>query len=226
MTHVFESLAGRLSLVELTPFLLDELPKASLDALWLHGGFPDGGILKPKQFPQWQRDYLSLLTQRDLPNWGLPARPEVTQRLLRMVAAVNGQLWNASQIGQSLGLSYMTVNGYMDYLVGAFLVRRLPSYQTNLRKRLVKRPKYFWRDSGLLHALLNVSDADDLLNQPWVGASWEGFVIDQILGTLARRVARSSHTSSVPATSTRSTSFWISAGVCGPSRSNYSDSQK
>jgi len=186
MTHVSESLAGRLSLVELTPFLLDELPKAPLDALWLHGGFPDGGILEPKQFPQWQRDYLSLLTQRDLPNWGLPARPEVTQRLLRMVAAVNGQLWNASQIGQSLGLSYMTVNGYMDYLVGAFLVRRLPSYQTNLRKRLVKRPKYFWRDSGLLHALLNVSDADDLLAQPWVGASWEGFVIDQILGTLAQ----------------------------------------
>lgn len=186
MTHVSESLAGRLSLAELTPFLLDELPRAPLDALWLRGGYPDGGILEPAHFPQWQRDYLSLLTQRDLPNWGLPSRPEVTQRLLRMAAAVNGQLWNASQIGQSLGLSYMTVNSYMDYLVGAFLVRRLPAYQANLRKRLVKRPKYFWRDSGLLHALLNTSNADDLLAQPWVGASWEGFVIEQILGALAQ----------------------------------------
>jgi uncharacterized protein len=185
MRNVSESLAGRLSLVELTPFLLNEVA-APLDDVWLRGGFPDGGILDPAGFPQWQRDYLALLTQRDLPNWGLPARPEVTQRLLRMVAALNGQLWNASQIGQSLALSYMTVNNYMDYLAGAFLVRRLPSYQANLRKRLVKRPRYFWRDSGLLHALLAVTTQEDLLAQPWVGASWEAFVIEQILGTLAQ----------------------------------------
>jgi len=186
MTQVSESLAGRLSLVELTPLLLNEVPGQPLDALWLRGGYPEGGILEPGRFPQWQRDYLTLLAQRDLPNWGLPARPQVTQRLLRMVAAVHGQLWNASQIGQSLGLSYMTVNAYMDYLVGAFLLRRLPAWQANVRKRLVKTPKYFWRDAGLLHALLGVADAGDLLAQPWVGASWEGFVIEQVLGTLAQ----------------------------------------
>ena len=186
MKHVSESLAGRLSLVELPPFLLNELPGAPLDDLWLRGGYPEGGILEPGRFPQWQRDYLTLLAQRDLPNWGLPAKPQMTQRLLRMAAAIHGQLWNASQIAQSLGLSHVTVNTYMDYLAGAFLIRRLLPYQTNVRKRLIKRPRYFWRDSGLLHALLGAGTTDDLLAQPWVGASWEGFVIEQILGVLGQ----------------------------------------
>jgi predicted AAA+ superfamily ATPase len=123
--------------------------------------------------------------QRDLPAWGLPAKPQLTQRLLRMLAAVHGQSWNASRIGQSLGLSYKTVNSYMDYLEGAFLIRRLPAYHANIRKRLVKSPKVYWRDSGVLHALLNVSDEKALLSQPWVGASWEGFVIEQAIGALS-----------------------------------------
>lgn len=99
-----------------------------------------------------------------------------------MVAALHGQIWNDSQIGQSLGLSYQTVNSYLDYLIGAFLIRRLQPYQVNLRKRLTTSPKLYWRDSGLLHALLNTSDQEHLLNQPWVGASWEGYVIEQIIG--------------------------------------------
>ena len=185
MTQVSESLAGRLSIVELSPLLLAELPTvASRERAWLHGGYPDGGVLDGKGYPRWQQDYLALLTQRDLPNWGLPARSQTTQRLLQMLAATNGQEWNASQIGKSLGLSYHTVNGYLDYLEGAFLVRRLPAFYANIRKRLVKRPKVYWRDSGLLHALMNVSDAAQLLNQPWIGASWEGFVIDQVITTL------------------------------------------
>jgi hypothetical protein len=102
-----------------------------------------------------------------------------------MLAALHGQVWNASQVGQSLGVAYHTVNAYVDYLVGAFLVRRLAPYQTNIRKRLVKRPKVYWRDSGLVHALLNVSDRRDLLGRPWVGASWEGFVIEQAIGVLS-----------------------------------------
>ncbi len=186
MAQVSESLAGRLSLVELTPFLIGELPRVPLDRFWCLGGYPDGGIRNTGRFPQWQLDYLSLLAQRDLPGWGLPAKPQVTERLLRMVAAVNGQVWNASQIGQSLGLSYATVNSYMEYLEGAYLIRRLQPFQANLKKRLVRRPKYYWRDTGLLHALLRVSDQDDLLNKPWVGASWEGFAIDQILGALSQ----------------------------------------
>ena len=186
MSRVSESLAGRLSLVELTPFLWGELNSgASRDRLWLAGGFPDGGVLTRRSFPTWQTDYLNLLIQRDLPNWGLRARPQTTSRLARMLAAVHGQTWNASQLGQSLGLSYHTIDSYLDYLVGAFLIRRLPHFHGSIKKRLVKRPKVYWRDSGLLHALLNVADQRSLLSQPWVGTSWEGFVIEQILDFLS-----------------------------------------
>jgi predicted AAA+ superfamily ATPase len=187
LVQISESLAGRLSPIELTPFLWNELETPARRRSWLCGGYPDGGVLDPSSYPRWQLDYLALLTQRDLPAWGLPARPATTGRLLRMLAALHGQIWNASQVGQSLGLSYHTVNGYVDHLVGAFLIRRLPAHQANLRKRLVKSPRVYWRDTGLLHALLNVPDERTLLAQPWVGASWEGFVIEQILGDLAAR---------------------------------------
>lgn len=185
MTHVAESLAGRLAVVEITPFLSAERPRAALDRLWLCGGFPDGGILRRGRFPTWQLDYLSLLAQRDLPAWGLPSRPAMTLRLLRMLAALQGQMWNATQVGQGLGLSHHTVNTYLETLEGAFLVRRLPPWVPNLKKRLVRAPRLYWRDSGLLHAVAGVRDADDLLHQPWVGASWEGFVIQQVTGVLA-----------------------------------------
>jgi hypothetical protein len=184
MVDVSESLAGRLSLVELTSFLRGEVDaEVPLERHWLCGGFPYGGILEPGAFPRWQHDYLALLVQRDLPAWGLPARPQVADRLMRMVAALHGQTWNASQVGQGLGVTYHTVNGYLDYLAGAYLVRRLQPYRANLRKRLVKSPRVYWRDSGLLHALLRVTDYRSLLGQPWVGASWEGFVIEQALGS-------------------------------------------
>lgn len=186
MSHVSESLAGRLALVELTPFLQTELRQRSQrEAHWLVGGYPDGGVLGQRDaYPRWQRDYLTLLTQRDLPNWGLPATPQTTERLLRMLAATHGQIWNASQIGQSLGLSYHTVNSHLDYLEGAFLIRRLRPYLANVRKRLVRAPRVYWRDTGLLHALLNVPDGESLIGQPWVGASWEGFIIEQVTGAL------------------------------------------
>ena len=185
MTQVSESLAGRLSVIELTPLLHTELRNdPQRRRLWLFGGYPDGGVLNGRGFPVWQRDYLNLLVQRDLPNWGLPAHPRTTHRLLLMLAAAHGQEWNASRIGKSLALSYHTVNSYLDYLEDAYLVRRLPAYHANVRKRIVKRPKVYWRDAGLLHALMNVQDRNTLLVQPWVGASWEGFVIDQTLATL------------------------------------------
>ena len=185
MREVSESLAGRLARVELTPFLLGELDQTARKHLWLTGGFPDGGVLRRARFPAWQRDYLALMAQRDLPAWGLAARPQVTDRLLHMLATVNGQPWNASALGQSLGLSYHTVNGYLDYLEGAYLVRRLAPWSGNLRKRLVKSPRVYLRDSGLLHALLRVGSSMELLRHPAAGASWEGFVIEQILGSLA-----------------------------------------
>jgi len=183
--QVSESLAGRMALVELTPFHVAELPGSKFDVLWRCGGYPDGGILGGTTFPHWQASYLSLMAQRDLPAWGLPARPAVTDRLFRMVAAQQGGLLNASQLGQSIGITYHTVQSYLDHLEAAFLIRRLPPFYANIQKRLVKAPKIYWRDSGLLHALLGLTPEADLWAQPWVGSSWEGWVIEQILA--ARR---------------------------------------
>lgn len=190
MVQVSEFLTGRIALCELSPFYIDEVKSKGLDNLWLVGGFPDGGILKRDSFPLWQKSYLDLLAMRDLPQWGLPATPQVTQRLFRMLAVSNGNVWNASQIGKSMGLSYHTVNSYLNYLEQAYLIRRLQPFHTNIRKRLVKSPKVYWRDTGLLHSLQGVNSSDDLIVQPWVGFSWEGFVIEQILICL---VAQGSH---------------------------------
>lgn len=181
MVQVSEFLTGRIALCELSPFYIDEVKSKGLDNLWLVGGFPDGGILKRDSFPLWQKSYLDLLAMRDLPQWGLPATPQVTLRLFRMLAVSNGNVWNASQIGKSMGLSYHTVNSYLNYLEQAYLIRRLRPFHANIRKRLVKSPKVYWRDTGLLHSLQGVNSSDDLIAQPWVGFSWEGFVIEQIL---------------------------------------------
>ncbi len=181
MRHVAESLAGRMAILEMTPFMASELPEEQWDSLWCYGGYPDGGILAEAQFPEWQHDYLTLLAQRDFPVWGLPALPPVTLRLLKMLAAVQGQAWNASQIAQGLGLTYHTVNGYVDFLEQAFLIRRIPAWSGNVLKRIVKSPRLYWRDSGLCHALLGLRSKNDILDQPWVGHSWEGWVVEQII---------------------------------------------
>ncbi len=187
MTQVGQSLAGRLAPCQLTPLLAREVERETWDLLWKVGGYPDGGIFAQARFPDWQHHYLDLMAQRDLPNWGLPARPSLTGRLFRMLAALHGQTWNASQTGKSLGLSYHTVNTYIDYLEQVYLLRRLPAYAANLKKRLVKSPKIYWRDSGLLHALLDLQPDADLYARPWVGASWEGWVIEQVLSHLQSR---------------------------------------
>ncbi len=190
LESVSESLAGRLGLVRMSPFILPELKTRQLEDLWLRGGYPDGGILDPKMFPLWQNDYLEALATRDLPNWGLPSKPQQTLRLLHMIAALQAQPLNASQLGTSLALDHKTILRYCDYLEGAFLVRRLQPYLSNVRKRLVKMPRAYWRDSGLLHALMGVRDLDHLYRQPWVGHSWEGFIIEQTIETLAAVGAR------------------------------------
>jgi predicted AAA+ superfamily ATPase len=184
MKQVSEFLTGRIALCELSPFFFSEVKQRGLDNLWLMGGFADGGILTKDQFPLWQENYLDLLAMRDLPQWGLPATPQVTQRFFRMIATVHGNLWNASQVGKSMGLSYHTVNSYLDYLEQVYMIRKLQPYSTNIKKRLVKSPKVYWKDSGLLHSLMGVRNFDQLIIQPWVGFSWEGFVIEQILSCL------------------------------------------
>lgn len=185
MRNVSESLAGRMATLELTPFHFGEVPE--WQRLWQLGGFPDGGVLGTPQYPVWQENYLRTMAERDLPMWGLPAKPELTRRLFRMITAEQGAILNLSKLGQSLGLSYHTVESYLDYLEGTFLIRRLPPFEANLRKRLVKAPRIYWRDSGLLHASLRFPAEEDLFAQPWVGASWEGFVIEQILSVRQAR---------------------------------------
>lgn len=184
MKQVSESLTGRVAICELSPVSLQEIDAGGADRLWLTGGFPDGGLLQQGRFPIWQKNYLDLMAMRDLPLWGLPAPPQVTQRFFKMLAVSHGNPWNASQVGKSMGLSYHTVNSYLNYLEHAFLIRRLTPYFANMKKRLVKSPKVYWRDSGLLHMLMAISGMEQLLVQPWVGASWEGWVVEQVLTCL------------------------------------------
>ena len=185
-----QSLAGRAALIELTPFSFKEVilskksPK-NMRSLWLYGGFPDGGFLKRSHFPEWQKNYLTLLAQGDFPLWGLPANPQTMLRMMKMLAHFHGGVWNASKIGGALGLNYKTVNSYLDFLENTFLIRKLMPFHANIKKRLVKSPKVYWRDTGLLHNLLNINQFEDLVAHPQAGMSWEGFVIEQIITALS-----------------------------------------
>lgn len=181
MKEVSEFLTGRIAVCELSPFSITEIGSEKENTLWLKGGYPDGGLLKKANYPIWQQNYLELLAMRDFPIWGMPAKPQVTKRFFKMLAASHGAVWNASQIGKSLGMSYHTVNSYLDFLDQAYLIRKLQPYHTNIKKRIVKSPRIYWRDTGLLHSLLGILDMDELIVQPWVGMSWEGWVIEQIL---------------------------------------------
>jgi uncharacterized protein len=188
MRSVGESLAGRMAVIELTPLLRGELLNDAMRSRhWLTGGFPDGGVRRPSAFPDWANHYLRLVTERDLPELGIPCTPQTTQRLIRMLAALDGQQWNASELGRSMGINYQTAARYVDFIEGAFLVRRLPAFHANLRKRLVKSPKIHWRDTGLLHATLGIRNERALLAHPIAGPSWESFVVEQALGLLLAR---------------------------------------
>lgn len=184
ISKISQSLAGRIASIPLCPFVINEFPKARINDLWLYGGFPDGGIMDPQAYPIWQNNYLQKLMYIDFEKWGFPGRPQQLERILKMLAAVNAQQWNASQIGKSLGINYQTVNAYVDFLEGAYLIRKLRPYYANLKKRLVKSSKLYFRDTGILHALLHTQSYKDLYNKPWLGSSWEGFVIENILNTI------------------------------------------
>ena len=179
-----ESLAGRVSYLELAPFLLAETGQEG-DAwkkLWLRGGFPSSFTASTDRVSAlWRADFLKTFLTRDLPQAGVTIPAETLRNFWRMCAHLNGQLFNASRIGQALGgMSHATIGRYLDLFVDAMMLRRLEPFFANLGKRLVKSPKVYVRDSGLLHALLNIQSFDDLLGHPVVGHSWEGFVIEQI----------------------------------------------
>lgn len=179
---ISETLAGRIGILELEPLTAAEgltgRPKKTWQDLWLCGGFPDA---LTGNFRDWWDSYLRTYVERDLPRLGISADPLLLRRLLTMLAHSQGGLLNASQFGNSLGVTYHTVKRYLDILEQSFLVRRLPPYFRNVGKRLTKSPKVYLRDTGLLHHLLNVGSLEDLDSHPIRGASWETHVIEDVM---------------------------------------------
>jgi len=177
-----ESLAGRIAYRELTPLNALELPDAELTRLWLRGGFPESYLAKNDAASlRWRQDFIRTYVERDIPLFGGRVGSEALRRLWGMLAHQQGGLVNASVLARSLGLDTRTVNRYLDLLVEMFLVRRLEPWHANLGKRLTKSPKLYVRDSGLLHALLGLSNEEALLGHPTVGASWEGFALENLI---------------------------------------------
>ena len=179
-----ESLAGRVSYLELAPLAASETAgdAATLQRLWLRGGFPVSFLAPSGALSYaWRQDFVQTFLQRDLPALGVAVAAETLHRFWRMLAHLHGQLFNASQLGLSLGgASHTTAARYLDVLVDTMMVRRLEPHHASVAKRLVKSPKVYVRDSGLVHALLGVATIDDLQGHPIAGASWEGFCIEQI----------------------------------------------
>lgn len=186
--QVSESLAGRVGILELPPLTVQEAstgdtPISNYQSLWLAGGFPDALNAEQRggHFRDWWEAYLRTYVERDLPALNINADPIVMRKLLTMLAHAQGGISNLSQLAASLGLSQPTVARYTDILEQSFLLRRLPPYFRNVGKRLVIAPKLYLRDTGLLHHLLNINDLDSLNNHPIRGASWETFVMEDIL---------------------------------------------
>lgn len=177
-----ESLAGRISYIDMTPLSVLEVPTDAIETLWIRGGFPDSFLAQDdRQSLDWRKDLLRTYLERDVPMFGSRIPAETLRRFWTMLAHNQGALHNASRLAAGLEVSSQTVSRYTDLLVDLLLVRRLQPYHANVGKRLVKSPKVYIRDSGLLHALLNIAVRDALLGHPVVGASWEGFVIENLI---------------------------------------------
>ena len=177
-----ESLAGRISYLELTPFMPDEVGAEDLYTLWLRGGFPRSFLAPDDQASfEWREDFIRTFLERDIPQLGFRIPARSIRRLWQMCAHVHGQVLNASRIGEALGTSHHTVKSYMDILAETFILRILPPFHANLKKRLVKSPKIYIRDTGLLHSLLGIETHNDLLGHPVFGASWEGLVVESVI---------------------------------------------
>ncbi|WP_244652037.1 MULTISPECIES: ATP-binding protein [unclassified Lentimonas] len=184
-----ETLAGRISYLELTPLNLLELPQQD-DASathWFRGGYPDSYLsVDDATAMQWCDDFILSYTERYLPQMGINSTPIQLRRLCSMLAHQQGATLNISQLANSLGISAKTIRHYLDLLEGLFLIRRLPAWSRNAGKRLVKAPKLYLRDTGLLHSLAGLSDLESLLGHPLCGHSWEGYCIEQILQKLPK----------------------------------------
>jgi predicted AAA+ superfamily ATPase len=174
-----ESLAGRIAYLELAPIDALEAQASDLDALWLRGGFPDSLLAKSDRASlTWRTNFIRTYLERDIPMLGPRIAAETLRRFWTMLAHHQSSLMNAAEFARALGVDGKTVAAYLDLMVDLLLVRRLEPWHANVGKRLVKSPRVYVRDSGLLHALLGLETLDDLLGHPIAGASWEGFVIE------------------------------------------------
>lgn len=185
-----ESLAGRVGFVDLAGFDLEEVGAGSLMTLWLRGGFPRSFLANDDADSMaWRGDFIRTFLERDIPQLGISVPAETLRRFWTMIAHYHGQIWNAAELARSLGSAEATARRYLDILAGAYMVRVLPPWFQNLSKRQVRSPKLFVRDSGLLHALLQLTDLADVQSHPKLGASWEGFALEQVIQLLGTRDA-------------------------------------
>lgn len=195
-----ESLAGRVSYHELTPFMLPEVGWDAMSALWRRGGFPDSFLARNDRASlTWREDFIRTYLERDIPSFGVRIPAETLRRFWTMLAHEQGGLLNAAKLAGNLGVSGQSVARYLDLLVDLMLVRRLPPWHSNAGKRLVKSPKVYIRDSGLTHALLGIEAQEDLLGHPVVGGSWEGFCIENLIAAAPRGTEASFYRSSAGA---------------------------
>ncbi|AIK96259.1 ATP-binding protein [Candidatus Odyssella acanthamoebae] len=175
-----ETLAGRIGYIELPPFSISETKEEK--KLWLRGGFPRSYLASSdEQSYAWRQSYITTFLERDIPNLGFNIPPILMRKLWMMLAHYHGQILNASEIGKSLSISHHTVKKYLDILSGTFMIRLLTPWFENISKRQVKSPKIYLRDSGLLHALFGIHTEDQLQVYPKLGASWEGFALEEII---------------------------------------------
>ncbi|MBN2321272.1 MAG: DUF4143 domain-containing protein [Acidobacteria bacterium] len=180
-----ESLAGRLELVEMEGFDLSEISVGKATFLWLRGGFPLSFLAKnDKDSFAWRKSFIKTFLERDMQQQGIDAPTVTLHRYWSMLASSHGQVWNSSPIASSLGLSEPTVRKYLDILTGIFMVRQLPPWHGNMKKRQVKSPKIYLRDTGILHSFLELKSEAEILRHPSCGASWEGFVLEQLIRLL------------------------------------------
>jgi len=195
-----ESLAGRVSYHELTPFTLDEVGQEALQKLWLRGGFPDSFLADSDRASlTWREDFIRTYLERDIPSFGLRIPAETLRRFWTMLAHEQGGLLNAAKLASGLGVSGQSIARYLDLLVDLMLVRRLPPWHANAGKRLVKSPKVYIRDAGLAHALLGIETTEALLGNPVVGGSWEGFCVENLIASAPRGTEASFYRSSAGA---------------------------
>ena len=181
-----ESLAGRVERVTMSGFTLRELSAEKERALWLRGGLPRSYLARREaDSTAWRKGFIQALLERDFPQWGIRVPSVALLRFWTMIAHFHGQTWNAAEPARAMGVSESTARRYVDLLTDALVVRQLQPYHANIGKRQVKAPKIYIRDSGLLHALLGIGAMKDLLSHPKVGASWEGFVVEQVLAAEA-----------------------------------------